>query len=179
MAARLLFFLVAALAGSPAAAQAAEPAVAFAREAARICLDTRADPAAVKGLAAAEGWTVADPKRLAVDTRLVVEGKRKKDRREVLRTHAWTFDAAGTAMTVGLIDSPDTPQVRQCELIAWDLGHDAVTAAFAADPRLEAGADQGLPFRMYRVAEPAASVSFMTSDMGSRLVHVVTVHPLR
>lgn len=159
--------------GAPAPAE-------FAAEVLRICVDTGADPAAVKALAQAEGWTSADPSTTPGKSSIVIEGKKKKDNRTFERNLAWTVSKGEAAFTVGLFDFPDQPSVRQCDLIAWDLDFEATDAAFRASPRF-GGGDSGtaLPFRMYRVSgPPAASVSYLSSDTGTKQLHLVTVNPL-
>ena len=168
----LLGFVSAAAADAPASAQ-------FAAEAVRICVETRADPAAVRQLAQAEGWTVADPATVPGKSSIVLEGKKKKDNRTFNRNHSWTVQKGGATYSVGLFDFPDEPRVRQCDLIGWDLDFEAVDAAFRADARFRGGdAGSKLPFRMYSVSGARASVSYLQSDTGTKQLHLVTVNPL-
>ena len=151
----------------------------FAAEAVRICVETRADPAAVRALAAAEGWTALDPATVPSKSSITLEGKKKKDNRTFNRNQAWTIEKAGVAMTVGLFDFPEAPNVRQCDLLGWDLDFDSVDAAFRADSRFSGGsAGPGLPIRMYSVSGVRASVSYLKSDTGTKQIHAVSVNPL-
>jgi hypothetical protein len=171
--------LLSLLAMASEAADGAPAPADFAAEAIRICVETRADPAVVKALAQAEGWTTIDPATGPGKSSVVIEGKKKKDKRTFERNVAWTVSKGEAAFTVGLFDFPEAANVRQCDLIAWDLDFDAVDAAFRADVRFKGNSGTELPFRMYRVAGPApASVSYLSSDTGTKQLHLVTVNPL-
>lgn len=172
-------FALAVVGATAAAAEGVSRDARFAAEAVRICIDTSAQPAAVRELAASGQWAVRDPAALPIQTRMVLAAKRKKDRRTFTRTHAWTLEKDGLEMTVGLFDIPDQPKLKQCELVAWDLDHAAVDAAFKADTRFTGDFIEGLPIRNYSVAGPEVRVAYMKSDMGTKSVHVVTVNPLR
>lgn len=167
----LLGLLSAAAADTPASAQ-------FAAEAVRICVETRADPAAVRQLAEAEGWAVADPATAPAKSSIVLGAKKKKDDRTFTRNRAWTLQRGGSTFTVGLFDFPDEPRVRQCQLAGWDLDFAAVDAALRADPRFRSDSSYpNLPLRMYSVAGVGGSVTYVQSDTGTKQLHVLTVNP--
>src|SRR5690349_17045811 len=107
-----------------AAAHAApSPEVQFVGNAARICLNTRADPATVMGLAAREGWTTIDPASTPdYPPRYIIDG------RTFTRTHAWTLQRAGKTYWVGLFDVPDRPAIRDCAFMGWDVDFEGVNA---------------------------------------------------
>jgi hypothetical protein len=166
----LAAFLLAASAQAPASAQ-------FAAEAIRICVATRADPAAVGALARAEGWTVADPAAAPGTFSLVIRAKKKKGGdRTFVRNRAWTVEKGGTAFTAGLLDYPDEPRARSCVLAGWDLDFDAVDSAVRADSRI-AGGDSipNFPAKYYAVPTQQASLHYQRRDEGTRQLHVMSV----
>jgi hypothetical protein len=161
-----------------AAAPDAPVSAQFAAEAVRICVETRADPAAVRQLAEAEGWMVADPATAPGKSSIVLGAKKKKDDRTFTRNRAWTLQKGGSTFTVGLFDFPDEPRVRQCQLAGWDLDFAAVDSALRADGRFRADSSiPNLPFRMYSVSGVRASVTYIQSDTGTKQLHALTVSP--
>jgi hypothetical protein len=149
----------------------------FAREALRICIDTAADPSAIRGLAGTENWSPTDPSSVPVKSRVTVGGEKKGQERVFERAAAWTLEKEGVALTVGLFDAPDLPRAgKQCELMAWDLDATAVAAAFKSDPRLRDESVPGFPVKLYAVTGTPLHITYVPGDQGSRVLHALNVH---
>lgn len=151
----------------------AEPSASarFAAEAKRICIRLRADPAAVKRLAEAEGWSVEDP-ALAPDEppTYIFAGK------AYTRTNVWSITNGAATYWVGLFDIPGQSAVRDCSLMAWDLDFDAVDAAFRGGKPAPNGANRDFPVRMYRLPNHDM-VTYSWSGIGTRRLHIISVTP--
>ena len=148
----------------------------FAAEALRICVDTAAAAPRVRELATAEKWIAIDPASVPVKSRFTLGGKKRSQDRVFQRAAAWTFEKNGLAITVGLFDAPGEPRVRQCELMARGLDFAAVERGLKADPRVKGGEDQGLPIRMYSIADPPLRLSYLASDAGTQMLHSISVN---
>ncbi|WP_439568774.1 hypothetical protein [Sphingopyxis sp.] len=166
---------------APAVAQdkVASASATAARELMRVCVDTAASPAAVRALAASEGWQTVDPLSLPVKNRVVVNGKKKSEDRVYTRNSAWTYTRDGVELTIGLFDYPDLPQQMQsqCEVMAWDLDSTALDEALLGDARVSAEASfPGLPLKNYRVSGANLNIRYVASDAGSKMIHSFTVN---
>ena len=146
------------------------PAGQFVGHAARICLVTRADPAAVRQMAQKERWTSVDPASLPGYPPQYIAGGRV-----FTRTHAWKLERGGTAYWVGLFDLADEPTVRDCSFMGWDLDFEAVNAVFLGKNPPPKGAKPEIPIRMYKF--PDATLIYGWSGIGERRLHVVSVTP--
>ncbi|MBU0774484.1 MAG: hypothetical protein KKA44_15540 [Alphaproteobacteria bacterium] len=143
----------------------------FAAEAKRICVNLRADPAAVKRLAEAEGWSVEDPAAApGKSPTYIFNGK------AYTRTNVWSIPHGPATYWVGLFDIPGQPAVRDCSLIAWDLDFDAVDSAVRGGKSTPNGTSRDLPVRMYRLPNQDM-VTYSWSGIGTKRLHVISVTP--
>ena len=143
----------------------------FAAEAKRICIRLRADPAAVKRLAEAEGWSVEEPALAPGKSPTYIFADKA-----YTRTNVWSIPNGAATYWVGLFDIPGQPAVRDCSLIAWDLNFDAVDSAFRSGKSAPDGASRDLPVRMYRLPNHDV-VTYSWSGIGTRRLHVISVTP--
>ncbi|HEX8380466.1 MAG TPA: hypothetical protein VF619_07960 [Allosphingosinicella sp.] len=158
--------------GAPALAQ--EPSARFAAEALRICVGTRAAPAAVRQLAAAERWMPADSKALPGESSITVGGNPNVTYRP---SNVWTLDKDGLPLTVLIYDVPARPKMRHCEISAWDLDSDAVDRALKSDPRVKGGfLEPGAGMRRYSVKKPNQIFRYGAGKRDSRTIHVLMAH---
>jgi hypothetical protein len=162
--------------GRVTAGDARAASTLFADEALRICIDTAANPQAIRRLASDEHWAAIDPATVPARNRIVLKGKKKSQDRVIERTAAWTVEKQGLTLTVGMFDIPDVPRLgHQCELMAWDLDASAVEAALKSDPRLKDQSLPDFPLKAYAVAGTSLNVSYVPGDQGSRVLHAFTV----
>jgi hypothetical protein len=161
-----------------AAAQTAEAESSlFAREARRICVDTAAEPAGVRALAAAENWTVIDPALVPVKASLVRGGKKKSKDQRFERASAWLVEKEGLSLTIGLFDIPGEPRLKQCEAVAWDLDVEAVDHALRADGRLDASPSMpGLESSLRSYSAPGVRIIYLAGDTGTKVLHTFIVN---
>jgi hypothetical protein len=165
----MLSLLTFAALAAPAVA-APSPAVHFVGHAAKICLYSRANPAAVKKLAEAEGWTAVDPASAPGESPQYILGGKV-----YTRTHAWRLQKGAATYWVALFDVPGQPKLRECSFMAWDMDFDAVDAVFTGSARAPDDAARKVPARMYQ--DPRGTIMYSWTGYGEKRLHVVSVTP--
>ncbi len=160
------------LVAAPAQAETGKSEL-FAREALRICVDTRAEPEAVRALAVAENWTAIDPALVPFKASMVRSGKTRSEDRRYQRAHGWLIEKEGLAITVGLFDIEGEPRLKQCEATALDLDASAVDGVLRSDGRLRGGSPMpGTKSALYTYSGENVRITYLVGDIGDKLLHV-------
>lgn len=174
--ARCAAAILAATGGAVAVAEPVDAGSVFAREALRICVDTAADPAAIRALAAREGWTAVDPLSLPAKNRVRVQTRKNGPEQVFERTAAWTATKDGVVLSIGLFDVPQLPTAgRQCELMAWDIDPKPIEDSLRSDARLKDQSFRGLPLKTYALQGSPLTVTYVHSPAAGKVLHAFTV----
>ena len=164
-----LVLLLAQAAPTAPAAPAAAPTSVFVREALRICVDTAAQPAKLRELAAREKWTAATPASVPTHAG-VATGSGK-----VSPAALWKGEIDGLAFTITLYDTPGGLLFSsRCEIGAWGLDLDAAHAAFTAQEGFEDKSQAGWPIKQYAVKKPPLSVVYAAGERDGGVLHTFT-----
>ena len=158
-----LFFL---LQGPGPVAAPAGATATFAREALRICVDTAADPQAVRALAHAEKWAPLAP--TAVESHGAVATSAGKLSPSV----AWSAAKDGLDYTISIYETRGGLLFSsRCDIAAWELDLDAAHAAFTADARIQDRSAAGWPIKQYETQGPRLSIVYAAGERGARVLH--------
>jgi hypothetical protein len=138
-----------------------------------LCMQTGAEPSAVRKIATSKQWARANPESTpGVPPKFLVHGKAYEP------TDIWTFDLNGTTFWLSMFDIANEPALKYCSLKAYNLDSRAIDAGF------NYGANEGLPpdlsnapVKQYRFKDYNGRATYLLRGTPDEILHEVSFIP--